>query len=538
MGCLMLKELVKIKILPVVSVMAGSIFLASCSSGVSRFDMPMFGLSNSNNQGNSTSSLSNGARLGQDPGITSYRDSRPESSGLAGFGTADNLDVAASSGNLNTRNSYMPPQTVTPEVRAARYRVIDNSRPLVANSQYGNNDQLVRSAASGQPRSAMKPIVEARRSFLPSEPTGYNYNANSVRPARRQIARSPAARQPIAVTRQRVARAVSDNGSVTVAPGDTLYSIGRRHNVSVMKLMELNNLSDSSLFAGQKIVLPVGTGKRVIARRVITTKGRLVTAASSGTYTVRPGENFQAIARKLGVSSAKLADLNGITEPGSIRAGEVLILPTVRKALTGKVRVASLGEQPIRHIQPTRRPVADHKTTDLTVRKVKTQSISLGQKKSVGTKRKMTSVSKTSRKSGVRSKKTSRKSKGIATFRWPVRGRIIGKFGPRPDGTNNDGINLAVPNGTKVKAAEKGVVAYAGSELKGYGNLVLIRHANNWVSAYAHNDKLLVKRGDKIKRGQVVARAGTSGSVGQPQVHFELRKGSKPVDPLKYMAGS
>ena len=99
-------------------------------------------------------------------------------------------------------------------------------------------------------------------------------------------------------------------------------------------------------------------------------------------------------------------------------------------------------------------------------------------------------------------------------------------------------MNVAVPLGTSVKAAENGVVVYAGNELKGYGNLVLIRHSGNWVSAYAHNNKLIVKRGDKIKRGQIIAKAGKSGMVDQPQLHFELRKGSKPVDPLKYMASS
>jgi murein DD-endopeptidase MepM/ murein hydrolase activator NlpD len=93
-----------------------------------------------------------------------------------------------------------------------------------------------------------------------------------------------------------------------------------------------------------------------------------------------------------------------------------------------------------------------------------------------------------------------------------------------------------VPQGTAVKAAENGVVAYAGNELKGYGNLVLIRHANNWVSAYANNEALLVKRGDKVRRGEIIAKAGTTGSVSQPQVHFELRKGSRPVDPTKYMS--
>jgi murein DD-endopeptidase MepM/ murein hydrolase activator NlpD len=120
-------------------------------------------------------------------------------------------------------------------------------------------------------------------------------------------------------------------------------------------------------------------------------------------------------------------------------------------------------------------------------------------------------------------------------FRWPVRGKTLAEFGKRPDGTHNDGINIAVPLGTEIAAAEAGTVAYAGSELKGYGNLVLVRHDNGWVTAYAHADQILVKRGDSVKRGQTIARAGSTGTVDQPQVHFELRQGSKPVDPMPYM---
>jgi murein DD-endopeptidase MepM/ murein hydrolase activator NlpD len=122
------------------------------------------------------------------------------------------------------------------------------------------------------------------------------------------------------------------------------------------------------------------------------------------------------------------------------------------------------------------------------------------------------------------------------SFRWPVKGRVIAGFGTKPDGGHNDGIDVAVPQGTSVKAAENGVVAYSGNELKGYGNLVLIRHANNWVSAYANNEELLVKRGEKVRRGQIIAKAGATGAVSQPQVHFELRKGSRPVDPTKHMS--
>ena len=121
------------------------------------------------------------------------------------------------------------------------------------------------------------------------------------------------------------------------------------------------------------------------------------------------------------------------------------------------------------------------------------------------------------------------------TFRWPVRGRVISGFGPKPNGQHNDGIDLAVPEGTAVRAAEDGVVAYAGSELKGYGNLILIRHANGFVTAYAHASEIMVKRNDTVQRGQVIAKSGQTGSVTSPQLHFEIRKGSTPVDPAQFL---
>jgi murein DD-endopeptidase MepM/ murein hydrolase activator NlpD len=129
-------------------------------------------------------------------------------------------------------------------------------------------------------------------------------------------------------------------------------------------------------------------------------------------------------------------------------------------------------------------------------------------------------------------------STGAPQFRWPVRGRVISGFGPIPNGQQNDGINLAVPEGTQVRAAEDGVVAYSGNELKGYGNLVLVRHSDGYVTAYAHASELMVKRGDNVKRGQVIAKSGATGSVNAPQLHFEIRKGSSPVDPTKYLPGA
>jgi murein DD-endopeptidase MepM/ murein hydrolase activator NlpD len=118
-------------------------------------------------------------------------------------------------------------------------------------------------------------------------------------------------------------------------------------------------------------------------------------------------------------------------------------------------------------------------------------------------------------------------------YRWPARGRVISGFG----GNGNEGINIAVPEGTPVKAAEDGTVAYAGAEVKGYGKLVLIRHDNGHVSAYAHNADIAVKPGEKVKRGQMIAKSGQTGNVTSPQLHFEIRKGSTPIDPLPHLDG-
>jgi Peptidase family M23/LysM domain len=123
----------------------------------------------------------------------------------------------------------------------------------------------------------------------------------------------------------------------------------------------------------------------------------------------------------------------------------------------------------------------------------------------------------------------------LPMFHWPVQGRIIASFGSLLDGVRNDGINLAVPEGTLVKAAEDGIVSYAGNGFKGHGNLVLIRHSNGYFTIYAHSKELLVNRGDQIKRGQIIALSGQTGNVSAPQLHFEVRRGGKPLDPMRFL---
>ena len=125
---------------------------------------------------------------------------------------------------------------------------------------------------------------------------------------------------------------------------------------------------------------------------------------------------------------------------------------------------------------------------------------------------------------------------GTGIFQGPVRGHVLTGYGSGRDGTHNDGINIAAPRGAAVEAADAGVVAYTGNELRGYGNLILVKHPNGWISAYAHCDLILVKRGDKVARGQIIARVGSTGNVAEPQLHFELRRGNRAVDPREVLS--
>jgi len=121
-------------------------------------------------------------------------------------------------------------------------------------------------------------------------------------------------------------------------------------------------------------------------------------------------------------------------------------------------------------------------------------------------------------------------------YAWPVRGHLLAGYGVTAGGKHNDGINIGAPRGTPVNAVDGGTVAYAGNELRGYGNLVLVKHANGWITAYAHCEELLVKRGDTVTRGQAIAKVGATGGVSEPQLHFELRRGKHAVDPREFLA--
>ncbi len=124
---------------------------------------------------------------------------------------------------------------------------------------------------------------------------------------------------------------------------------------------------------------------------------------------------------------------------------------------------------------------------------------------------------------------------GTGAFGWPLRGKILSGYGPKSGGRANDGINIAAPQGTPVHASKDGTVAYAGNELRSFGNMVLVRHDGGMFTVYAHLDQINVQKEQALTKGQVVGTVGQSGGVSEPQLHFEVRRGSTPLDPKKYL---
>jgi murein DD-endopeptidase MepM/ murein hydrolase activator NlpD len=256
-------------------------------------------------------------------------------------------------------------------------------------------------------------------------------------------------------------------------------------------------------------------------------------AGDTGSYKVRSGDSLYGIARRFNVKSEDLAEANGIDDAAKLRVGQTLRIP------------GGASDQGLADAEPARKKrvaaVRQSTATDDTDSASATDQDAGYDSEATAapseTDDGQASTDEVAARSTDDDNDNEPEARTDTQFRWPVKGRIIGKYGDNLDGARNDGINVAVPLGTDVKAAENGVVAYAGDELKGYGRLVLIRHADNWVSAYAHNEEIVVKRGDTVSRGQVIAKAGKTGAVDQPQLHFELRKGSQPVDPLPHMSG-
>lgn len=344
---------------------------------------------------------------------------------------------------------------------------------------------------------------------------------------------------------------------VTVRQGETVYNMSKRFGVPVDAILKANGMeSASALTAGQQVVIPTyvhsnrapvsapdsnpnvasasssrgdssprtppsapAPQQRVavlpqqpklkegqVGAQTASADTRHGSAASGGTYTVVAGDTLNAIARRNGTTTAAIKQANGL-DGGMIRIGQKLVIPG---SSASSARVASAP------------------ATDPT----KTASVPPAGKPAGYTP---PARSGSIQQAALESTAPAPDSTGIGKMRWPVRGRVIGQYGSSSNGKKNDGIDIAVPSGTPVKAAENGVVIYAGDGLKEFGNTVLVRHEDGLVTVYGHASQIKVQRGQKVRRGEDIALAGTSGNAETPKLHFEVRKDSAPVNPGKYL---
>ena len=326
-------------------------------------------------------------------------------------------------------------------------------------------------------------------------------------------------------------------GIAVVQAGDTLYGIARRHNTPVRAVIDANHLEPPYIVQpGQRLVLP---------------RVRL--------HLVQDGDTVYAVSRRYGVEVSSLVRANAIEPPYTIKLGQTLIVPgpaagpveaapVVAQRATPSALPAERSEGPrgivaSAPLPAPPSPAADRQRTAAASSASNTEARKLeapSRPGPVAVAPQAAAQSQVNRSAPAIEKPvtevaTALPARGARAFLWPLRGRIVSDFGPKGGGLHNDGINIAAPQGTSVRAAENGVVVYAGNELRGFGNLLLVRHADGWVTAYAHLNEKLVGRGDRVRRGQVIGRVGATGNVNAPQLHFEIRRGTRAVNPREHL---
>jgi murein DD-endopeptidase MepM/ murein hydrolase activator NlpD len=355
------------------------------------------------------------------------------------------------------------------------------SNPFAASTRIGGDPDL---KSTGSMASAA-PVGEVRSAPLPTR-TGALQNEPTA--TSRQLVDTGASEHNEALARRLAstpgagAWSVERGTPVVVGQSETLESLSRRYGVPSDALLNVNGLSSAAMVKpGAHIVIP--------------------------TYNAQGGASpagAKLADRQTSRNTARLTPPRPIAKPSPARGSEMAKLtPAVKPGVGAQPVLPAAALTPATGKGTVRRPDVDP-TPTASLTPLPSASAPAEEKPAINPE-----------------------------FRWPVRGRVIQAF----KSGANDGINIAVPEGTSVKAAENGTVVYAGSELKGYGNLVLIRHPNGFTTAYANNGEISVKRGDQVKRGQIIAKSGQSGNVASPQLHFELRKGSTPIDPSSYLAG-
>ncbi len=270
------------------------------------------------------------------------------------------------------------------------------------------------------------------------------------------------------------------------------------------------------------------TASRTATTRPVRTQTSIAPPVTGKTITVRRGDTLYSLARSNGVPLRSLIAANGIKPPYALAVGQKLKVPVT---LTHTVRKGDTGYG-----------ISRRYGVNLTAL-MRTNGIKKPYTLSVGQVLKLPGGAQAATQTASASAPTRGRTvalpappaRSTSGFGWPVDGRLASRFGPKEGGLHNDGINILARQGTPVRSADAGVVVYASNALEGYGNLLLLKHAGGWLTAYAHNERLLVNKGDSVKKGQVIARVGATGGVSEPQLHFEIRKGRRALDPLDYL---
>ncbi len=315
---------------------------------------------------------------------------------------------------------------------------------------------------------------------------------------------------------------------VAVQPGDTVYALSRRYNRPVRAIIDDNGLQPPYLLQpGQQLRIPGGRF-----------------------HTVQHGETLYSISRAYDADLYSIAQSNDLKPPYTIEVGQQLRITSPTAYAVASASPMHMPMPSSRSVEvealppPSAEPAAPAAAHPAPLPEVTVPAAPDAPRESAEPARPAPNPQIAAAPVPPPSVLPEAKPEHEAvlpprsgrTFSWPVRGRILSTFGPKADGLHNDGINIAARAGAPVIAAENGVVVYAGNELRGFGNLLLVRHADGWITAYAHLDKSLVRKGQKVTRGQAIGTVGTSGGVSQPQLHFEIRRGTKAVDPAKFLS--
>lgn len=320
---------------------------------------------------------------------------------------------------------------------------------------------------------------------------------------------------------------------VTLRQGETLNTLATRYNVPVSALMAVNGISNvNQARPGQQIMIP--------AYNAVAASKAGASAPTASALIQRPGPVAQSLPKANAQSAAILPPKPVKVEAPVRGASKARNVSASNESEAEKRAAARLREMKAPKSREITSPAADKRAEAASrAEAAKTAKIAAA-RKTRGEDDRLTTSSVSEPRAFAKAAPEPEAAPTASeaadgSFRWPAKGRVISGFGARGTGGANDGINIALPEGTPVRAAEGGTVVHADDALKGYGKLVLIRHPNGYVSVYAHNGELNVKRGENVKRGQVIAKSGQSGNVTAPQLHFEIRKGATPVDPTKHL---